>query len=267
METWLRPGTAIGAFILFALLETALPDRRRGLTRRARWPGAGVLVLASAVAARLALPVGLASVAVWAKVHQTGVLHHVVWPGWLDVVVALLALDLAVWAQHAATHKIPILWRLHRVHHTDPDVDVSTAFRFHPLEIVVSLVWKLTVIVALGAPPEAVFLFEIILNASAQFNHANMKLPSRLDHWLRLVIVTPAMHRVHHSMERTESDTNYGFCLSIWDRLFGTYKAQFSAGPDAPIGQPYWRTHNSAVDLLVQPFKVEPAPDDQGRPG
>jgi sterol desaturase/sphingolipid hydroxylase (fatty acid hydroxylase superfamily) len=148
------------------------------------------------------------------------------WPDWIKILIALVMLDLAIWAQHLASHKIPVLWRLHQVHHADRDIDVTTAIRFHPVEIGLSMLWKMAVVIPLGASPLAVFLFEVILNGCAMFNHANIGLPRLLDWVLRLAIVTPDMHRVHHSVLRPEHDSNYGFNLSVWDRLFGTYTAQ-----------------------------------------
>jgi sterol desaturase/sphingolipid hydroxylase (fatty acid hydroxylase superfamily) len=145
-------------------------------------------------------------------------------------VIALLALDLAIWVQHLASHKVPIFWRLHQVHHADRDIDVTTAVRFHPVEIALSMLWKIAVVIPLGASPFAVFLFEVILNACAMFNHANIALPPWLERIVRLFIVTPDMHRVHHSVERREHDSNYGFNLSLWDRLFATYTAQPEGG-------------------------------------
>ncbi|MBB36025.1 MAG: fatty acid hydroxylase [Hirschia sp.] len=255
-ELIIRLGGLLGAFFLFAILESLLPDRARVLTRQQRWPGAWLLMFVSAVGARLILPVGLAGVALWAQAHHVGLFHQVDLPIWLEIVLAMLLLDLAVWAQHVATHKIPLLWRFHRVHHADPEVDVTTAFRFHPVEIAVSVVWKAVVVAMFGIPVLAAFWFEVVLNACAQFNHSNMKLPAGLDRSLRWILVTPAMHRIHHSVDRSESDTNFGFCLSVWDRLFGLYTNAFSRGPLAPIGQDRWRCgKDQRVDrLLVQPF-------------
>ncbi|MEM6357192.1 MAG: sterol desaturase family protein, partial [Pseudomonadota bacterium] len=149
---------------------------------------------------------------------------------WLEVLLVFVVLDFAIWAQHVASHKIPILWRLHRVHHSDRDIDVTTAIRFHPLEIAFSMILKIGLVYALGAPVVAVLLFEVVLNGAAMFNHANLRLPRGLDRWLRFAIVTPDMHRVHHSIDRAEHDANYGFNLSVWDRLFGTYIDQPAGG-------------------------------------
>jgi sterol desaturase/sphingolipid hydroxylase (fatty acid hydroxylase superfamily) len=176
------------------------------------------------------VPVAAVAAAFFAKERGLGLLNQVDWPYWLKVVIALLVLDLAIWFQHLVSHKVPIFWRLHQVHHADRDFDVTTAVRFHPVEIALSMLWKIVVVIPLGASPFAVFLFEVILNACAMFNHANIALPAWLDRPLRLFIVTPDMHRVHHSVLLSEHDRNYGFNLSLWDRLFGTYLAQPKAG-------------------------------------
>jgi sterol desaturase/sphingolipid hydroxylase (fatty acid hydroxylase superfamily) len=152
------------------------------------------------------------------------------WPVWLEVVLAILILDFVIWAQHLITHKVPVLWRLHRVHHADRDMDVTTAIRFHPVEIALSMLLKIGVVYLLGPAALAVILFEIILNGTAMFNHANLRLPVGMDRVVRMVLVTPDMHRVHHSVHREEHDSNYGFALSIWDRMFGTYIAQPTDG-------------------------------------
>ena len=260
-DATLRILIVLGVFVLFATLETVAHKRARNLRRVERWPHILVLTVLGSAITRLIPIAGLASVSLYTADQGWGVFNVVaLLPTWVAVVLAMIALDLAVWAQHVATHKVEPLWRLHRVHHTDVDIDVLTAFRFHPLEILVSFGWKTVVILALGAPVEAVLWFEIVLNACAQFNHSNLRLPVWLDRVLRVVIVTPDMHRVHHSVDRSESDTNYGFCLSIWDRLFGRYTHQFAAGEDAPVGQTYWRDakEQSIVALLIQPFRRAP---------
>ena len=256
-ESLLRLGAFAAAVILFAILETLLPDRRRTLTRWQRWQGAILMMGLGGLASRLVLPVGLAGAALWADARGWGLLSLVDWPIWLEVIIAMVVLDFAIWAQHVATHIVPPLWRLHRVHHADPEVDVSTAFRFHPFEIGLSALWKAAVVVVLGAPAVAAFWYEVLLNSMAQFNHANMKLPRWLDRSLRLIVVTPGMHRVHHSVKREESDNNYGNFLSIWDRIFGVYTPDFSDGPDAVIGQDRWRSaEDQRLDkLLLQPVE------------
>ncbi|ACT58630.1 sterol desaturase family protein [Hirschia baltica] len=257
-ETILRLASFLGAFAIFALLEMYFPDRKRKLTRLQRWTGSFGLVILSNVLVKLALPLGLAAIAIWAGEQGVGLFNMVLeWPYWMVFIICFLALDLAIWFQHFLTHKIPFLWRLHRVHHTDPDVDVSTAFRFHPLEILISLGWKVLIVCVLGVPPVTIFWFQIVLNVSALFNHANILLPKWLDRIVRLLIVTPAMHRVHHSIERSQSDSNYGFFLPVWDKMFRTYRASFSNVDNAQIGQVEFQTKNDQhLDrLIVQPFK------------
>ncbi|MEQ1652489.1 MAG: sterol desaturase family protein, partial [Hyphomicrobium sp.] len=168
-----------------------------------------------------------------AGTHGIGVLNWIAWPSWLETLIAVVVLDFAIWVQHVTTHKVPVLWRLHQVHHADVDIDVTTAIRFHPIEIGLSILWKIVCVLALGASVWAVLLFEILLNACAMFSHANIRLPAALDGVLRVFVVTPDMHRVHHSVLRHEHNSNYGFNLSVWDRLFSTYRAQPEKGHDA----------------------------------
>ncbi|MEM9225106.1 MAG: sterol desaturase family protein [Pseudomonadota bacterium] len=256
----LRLALFIGIFAVLATLELAVPRRRQALSRAARWPGAFSLLLAGSVLGRLALPLGLAGVALWAEAHQLGIFHQIAPPGILVIAICFLVFDLSVWAQHVAMHRFGVLWRMHRVHHADPGFDVTTALRFHPAEILVSLAWKAAVVVSLGAPAAAVLWFEVALNAFAQFNHANIKLPLWLDRVLRAVIVTPDMHRVHHSVLADEHTKNFGFCLSLWDRLFGVYRAQPGAGHAAMhIGQAGGRARRDQrpIRLLLQPLEVE----------
>jgi sterol desaturase/sphingolipid hydroxylase (fatty acid hydroxylase superfamily) len=233
-DTVIRLSVFAGVFVLMALIELVLPKRQLIVTKGRRWlTNLGISVTAAVVLrlmAALAVPLAAAAAAFYAQEHEIGLLNAVAWPAWLKIVIALAVLDLAIWAQHLASHKIPILWRLHRVHHADRDIDVTTAVRFHPVEIALSMLWKIVVVVPLGASPFAVFLFEVILNGCAMFNHANIALPAWLDRIVRLFIVTPDMHRVHHSVQRREHDSNYGFNLSLWDRLFRTYTAQPEGG-------------------------------------
>jgi sterol desaturase/sphingolipid hydroxylase (fatty acid hydroxylase superfamily) len=230
----IRVAVFLSVFLLMALIELLWPKRKLIVSRKRRWlTNLGISVTATALLrlmAMLAVPVAAIFAAFYAEQHRIGLLNQIAWPVWVKVTVSLLVLDLAIWAQHLASHKIPIFWRLHQVHHADRDIDVTTAVRFHPVEIALSMLWKIVVVVPLGAPPLAVFLFEVILNACAMFNHANIALPAWLDSALRLLMVTPDMHRVHHSVTWREHDSNYGFNLSVWDRLFGTYTAQPEAG-------------------------------------
>ncbi len=229
-----RLAVFIGVFLLMALIELAAPKRTPVVPKGRRWlTNLGISITGTVLVrlmAMLAVPLAAIAAAAYAEGHGIGLLNQLDWPDWLKIVVALLVLDLAIWAQHLASHKIPIFWRLHQVHHADRDIDVTTAVRFHPIEIGLSMLWKIVVVMAIGAAPIAVFLFEVILNACAMFNHANIALPSWLDRVLRVFVVTPDMHRVHHSVLWREHDSNYGFNLSLWDRLFRTYTAQPESG-------------------------------------
>ncbi|MDQ6986571.1 MAG: sterol desaturase family protein, partial [Mariprofundaceae bacterium] len=188
------------------------------------------------------------------------------WGALALVVVSVLLLDLLIYAQHVLFHAVPVLWRLHKVHHADQEIDVSTGLRFHPIEILLSMLIKMAAVALIGAPVAAVFLFEIILNGMAMFNHSNVRLPLKLDIWLRRLLVTPDMHRVHHSVHQRETNSNYGFNLSIWDRLFGTYVAQPRDGhDDMRIGLPQFQSGraDSLVDLLKIPFKSDSPADNR----
>jgi sterol desaturase/sphingolipid hydroxylase (fatty acid hydroxylase superfamily) len=230
----IRLAIFLGVFLAMALIELGWPKRTLMVSKRRRWlTNIGIAVTGTLVLrlmAMLAVPIAAIAAAFYAEQHQIGLLNTVSWPDWVKIAIALIVLDLAIWFQHLVSHKVPIFWRLHRVHHADRDIDVTTAVRFHPIEIALSMLWKIAVVVPLGASPLAVFLFEVILNACAMFNHANIALPAWLDRRLRLFIVTPDMHRVHHSVLHREHDSNYGFNLSVWDRLFHTYTAQPAAG-------------------------------------
>ena len=202
----------------------------------------------------------------WAQQHAFGLLHALDWPHALNILLALLLLDLAIYAQHLLMHHVPLLWRLHSMHHSDTEIDVSTGLRFHPLEILLSMALKMALVAAIGAPVLAVLIFEILLNATSLFNHANLRLPAGLDRVLRLVVVTPDMHRVHHSWHRDETNSNFGFNLPWWDRLFGTYTAQPRDGHlGMSIGLHDFRhdSEQSLPALLLQPWRT---PRNKARP-
>jgi sterol desaturase/sphingolipid hydroxylase (fatty acid hydroxylase superfamily) len=262
-EMAVRLGAFLGVFGLLALAETMSPRRRRNLPRSKRWLahfgmlGIGTLLVRLIV---LILPlVGATAAAGYAAQQGWGLLNALGLPIWFEVLIAIVFLDLAIWAQHAVTHHVPVLWRFHKVHHADRDLDTSSALRFHPLEILLSAFYKLALILILGPAVIAVVAFEVLLNASAMFNHANWALPERLDQLLRLVIVTPDMHRIHHSVLRAEHDRNFGFCLSIWDRLFGTYRTTPDAGQNnMTVGLSDWQSDERPARLdwlLVLPFR------------
>lgn len=232
MEAAIRLGAFFGIFLAMALWERRAP--MRGLTV-ARWPRWGTnwgISILDALTVKLVFGAAAAGAAVDAASAGWGLFNRLGWPGWVEFALTVLVLDLAIWLQHLLTHKIPLLWRLHRVHHADRDVDVTTAIRFHPVEIALSMAIKIGLVYALGAPVAAVIAFEVVLNGMAMFNHSNIRLGAA-DPPLRWLVVTPDMHRVHHSVDRAEHDANYGFNLSVWDRAFGTYVARPARGHDA----------------------------------
>jgi len=234
-EGIIRLSVFLGLFAALALLEWTLPRRPRRHARPRRWATNWAIVVIDTLTLRLvalALPLLAVGAAVDAQSAGWGLFNALNWPMALEMVLCILILDLAIWAQHLVTHKVPFLWRLHQVHHADEDMDVTTAIRFHPVEIALSMLLKIGLVYLLGPAAVAVVIFEVLLNGTAMFNHSNLKLPLWLDRILRWVIVTPDMHRVHHSVERQEHDSNYGFALSLWDRLFGTYVDQPELGHD-----------------------------------
>ncbi len=234
-EAFIRLGIFVGLFALLATLEALAPRRVRSQSRRARWVtnwSVTVLNTLTLRALAFALPLLAVGAAMDAEANGWGLFNLIALPFWVEVLCAVLILDFAIWLQHLITHKVPLLWRLHRVHHADVDMDVTTAIRFHPVEIALSMLLKIGLVYILGPAAIAVILFEIILNGTAMFNHSNLALPKGVDRLVRKVLVTPDMHRVHHSVHRHEHDSNYGFALSIWDRMFGTYIPQPAAGHD-----------------------------------
>jgi sterol desaturase/sphingolipid hydroxylase (fatty acid hydroxylase superfamily) len=267
-ETAFRLAAFLAVFAIMAALELLIPKRRLKAQKSRRWLTnlaiVGLDSLLVRLMASLAVPLAAVAAAFYAERQGFGLLNWIDWPAWLETVIALAALDFALWAQHLASHKVTVLWRLHQMHHADVDIDVTTAIRFHPIEIGLSMLWKIVWVLALGVSPLSVLLFEVILNGAAMFNHANVALPARLDAILRSVIVTPDMHRVHHSVMRREHDSNYGFNLSIWDRAFATYTAQPEKGhQDMTIGlAPYQSADPTRVGWsLTLPFKDLPKSD------
>lgn len=234
-EAIIRFAVFLALFAVLASAEALAPRLQRKHSRRARWLTNWGIILADTITLRLlaiALPLLAIGAALDAEAHGWGLFNAIGLPAFFEILIAILLLDLLIWAQHVVTHKVPLLWRLHRVHHADPDFDVSTAIRFHPIEIALSMLLKIGAVYILGPAPLAVLLFEILLNGMSMFNHANLRLPRRIETLLRRVIVTPDMHMIHHSTLRTDHDSNYGFSLSIWDRLFGTYREQPEGGEE-----------------------------------
>ncbi len=255
-ETLLRLIPFIAILTLLVVWELIFP-RRAGSGRRLRWPSNFGIFLID-VAMLVALPVSAISAALVSIEYKFGLFFQMEAPFWPKVIFCLIALDLLVYWQHRLFHRFHILWRVHRMHHTDTAFDITTALRFHPIEIFVSILLKAGVIILLGAPVLAVILFEIILNGAAMFNHSNIRIPLWLDRVVRWVIVTPDMHRVHHSIHKKEYSHNFGFCLSVWDRLFRSYTPQPEDGHQAMvIGLEVFNTPEEArLDKLIsQPFR------------
>lgn len=225
---------AVFASILIILMaaEFFAPRKRRVMARSGRWITNFGLTAVSTVALRFLMPLLALAAAQWAEQRGWGLLNIISLPAWLRFLVAFVALDMLIYAQHIAFHRIPLFWRFHKVHHADRDLDVTSGARFHPGEALISMIFKIACVIALGAPVAAVFVFEAVLNAASLFSHSNIAIPQRADIALRRIIVTPDMHRVHHSVVRKETDSNFGFFLSVWDRLFRTYIAQPASGHD-----------------------------------
>ena len=257
-EATVRLSVFAGVFIIMAIAEAMWPRKKRTQPRFSRWfTNMGMVVLDS-IAVRVIFPIVAVGVAQYATSKGWGLLNLIALPFWLKVVVSVILLDMAIYWQHVASHKIPMLWQVHRVHHVDRDIDVSTGNRFHPIEIVLSMLYKFVIIFILGPAAFGVFLFEVLLNGSAMFNHANVRLPLGLDKVVRMLFVTPDMHRVHHSFHKDETDSNYGFNLAIWDRIFGTYIDQPRDGhDDMVIGMKKFQDDKptNIIWSLLFPFK------------
>ncbi len=259
-ELYIRLSTFLSIFMIIALWELLAPRKIRTATRFIRWPSNIGISLISGFLLRVALPIMAIGLAIYARKHSHGVLNIFEFPEWLIIILSLLCLDLVIYFQHIMFHMVPLLWRLHRMHHTDPDLDVTSGSRFHPIEIVLSMVIKMAAVLVLGPAPAAVLIFEVWLNATAMFNHGNVFIPLKLDKLIRWILVTPDMHRIHHSIHRWETDSNFGFSLSWWDRLFGTYRDYPQDGHEnMTIGVGMFRNpkYLGLHWLLIQPFLKE----------
>lgn len=258
LEIIVRVGGAAVVFASLALWEWFAPRRALTVGRAPRWPGNLGILAVDIVAVRLLVPTAAVGVALIASDRGWGLFNLVGLPAWATILIGVIALDLVIYTQHVVFHYVPALWRLHRMHHADIDIDVTTGVRFHPLEILLSLAIKMAAVVALGVPALAVLIFEVLLNATSMFNHSNVALPPRLEPIARWIAVTPQMHQVHHSILRQETDSNFGFNLPWWDRLFRTYREKPAAGEQAmTIGLPIFRdvAELGIVRLLTQPFR------------
>lgn len=259
-EPAIRLGFFVATFSLVALWEWLAPQRVLRVSKALRWSGNLGLVVVNAVMLRWLFPLAAVGVAAFGMAEGWGLLNHFKVPFWVAVPLAVIVMDFVIWLQHVMFHAVPVLWRLHRVHHADLDYDLTTGSRFHPIEIGLSMLIKMTTIAVLGPPVVAVVIFEVLLNAAALFNHGNIRLSAGLDRVLRRVIVTPDMHRVHHSVEKDESNSNFGFNLPWWDRLFRTYREQPRAGQTHMIIGLQGHTDSREVarldGLLLMPFKA-----------
>ena len=257
-EPLIRIAFFLGVLIVMALWEAASPRRRREIPRLIRWTNNIGVVFLDSFLVRLTFPIVAVGLALLAEERGWGLFNVFDVPTWLAVVVSVAALDLAIYLQHVMFHAVPALWRLHRMHHADLEIDVTTGLRFHPVEILLSMGIKLAVVAVLGPPAVAVLIFEVLLNATAMFNHSNVKLPDGIDRILRLFVVTPDMHRVHHSIHPAETNSNFGFNLPWWDRLLGTYTPQPRDGHEGmTIGIEQFRDRRDLwLDrMLVQPLR------------
>ncbi len=260
-ELVIRLGAFAGVFLVMATWEALAPRRRQAVGRLQRWPANFAVVALDALLIRLVFPAAAVGAAMLAESRGWGLLRMLEAPDAVAVLASVLVLDLVIYAQHVLFHAVPVLWRLHRMHHTDLEIDVTTGLRFHPVEILLSMILKMGAVIALGAPALAVLIFEVLLNATAMFNHGNVQLPRRFDAGLRWLVVTPDMHRVHHSIVARETNSNFGFNLPWWDRLFGTYCPQPRAGHiGMTIGIPQFRDPRELhfTRLLTQPFRSDP---------
>ncbi len=253
----IRLAIFLGVFAIVAVCEVLAPRRARTMKRRVRWPSNIGLVVLNTVVLRVAFPTAAVGMALAAEARGWGLFNAIGAPIWLAIPLSVVLLDFVIYLQHVMFHAVPALWRLHRMHHADLDFDVTTGARFHPIEILLSMLIKITLVAALGPPWMAVLIFEVLLNASSMFNHGNLNIPPGVDRVLRWLVVTPDMHRVHHSIVVRETNSNFGFNLPWWDRLFGTYRAQPAAGHAAmTIGIEQFRDQTDLrLDrMLVQPF-------------
>lgn len=257
-EPWIRLGAFTSVLLALVLFELLVPRRRQVVGRFRRWPGNLGLLALDTLLVRLLFPIAAVGAALLSEQRGWGLFNLTAMPPWMEVVLAVILLDLLIYSQHALFHRVPWLWRVHRVHHADLEFDVTTGLRFHPVEILLSMAIKVAAVTLLGAAAVAVLIFEVLLNATSMWSHSNIRLPGGIDRLLRLLLVTPDMHRTHHSVIPRETHSNFGFNLACWDRLFGTYRERPEAGHEGmTIGIP---EYSSSADLrlirmLLMPFR------------
>lgn len=257
-EIWWRLGFFFSVLVIMMLLEYRKPARKSPIKNTKRWFANFGLVFASSVIVRLIIPFGLTAVALYGEQHKIGFFNQFTMHSWLIIILSLLLLDILIYWQHRLFHQSPFLWRFHRVHHSDAHVDTSTALRFHPIEIVLSILIKSIVITLFGVPAIAVLIFEISLNGLALFNHANIRLPYAIEKPLRVILMTQILHRIHHSQIPNETNSNYGFSVIWWDKLFGSYKSTaIKSDSDLDVGltkYPQTKKNTTLWRLLTMPF-------------
>lgn len=258
-EKWIRLICFIGIFMVVAIAEVVVPRRKKTVSKSKRWVNNLGLTFLNTYVLRLLFPGAAVAMAAFVSKNQWGLLNHYQIEPWVAVIISIVFMDLVIYLQHVMVHAVPLFWRLHKVHHVDLDYDVTTGARFHPIEIILSLFIKFATIAVIGAPIAGVILFEVILNGMAMFNHGNFRIPIKIDRVLRTLLVTPDVHRIHHSILEYETNSNFGFNLSIWDRLFGTFKEEPELGHLAmTIGTKNYRSEKETVGILamiLMPFK------------
>lgn len=266
-ESTVRLASFAGVFLAMALWELLAPRRKLTVKRPLRWLSNLSLVVINTICARLVVPLSAVAMAELAARRHWGLFNWLAWPPWLEIVLVVVIFDLVIYLQHVMFHYVPALWRLHMVHHADLDIDVTTGVRFHTIEIVLSMLLKVAITAALGASAWAVVIFEVLLNATSMFSHSNVRLPLALDRLLRMIVVTPDMHRVHHSALRHETNSNFGFNLSWWDMLLGTYRDQPQTGHEQmTIGLEQFRDERQADRLhqmLLLPWSARRGDDGE----
>jgi len=257
-ESLIRLSCFFGIFAVMALYELLAPRRARRVSKSGRWFANLAVVVVDTIAVRLVFPAAAVGAALFAENQGWGLFHYANTPYWLAFLASFVILDCVIYLQHVMFHAVPVLWRFHMIHHADLDLDVTSGLRFHPIEIILSMGLKIAVIAVLGPPVWSVIVFEVVLNGTAMFNHSNVRIPQPLDRVLRWFVVTPDMHRVHHSVVPYESNSNFGFNFPWWDRLFGTYKAQPDAGHEGmTLGLTQFQevTRQSIWWLVMIPFR------------